>query len=84
MKSKTRKAHGVAICLDQTATKVWKDSGSEWEPISEHIVKIRLQCTPIHITACRGCFQHPQGLAATCSGGRRPWAAGSQTVSLLG
>ncbi|CAF4230155.1 unnamed protein product [Rotaria magnacalcarata] len=47
---KTRKAHGVAICLDQTAAKVWKDSGSEWEPISERIVKIRLQCTPIHIT----------------------------------
>ncbi|CAF4564849.1 unnamed protein product, partial [Rotaria socialis] len=47
---KTRKAPGVAICLDQIAAKVWKDSGSEWEPISERIVKIRLQCTPIHIT----------------------------------
>jgi exonuclease III len=48
--NKTRKAHGVAICLDQTATKVWKDSGSEWEPISERIIKIRLLCAPIHIT----------------------------------
>ncbi|CAF3620000.1 unnamed protein product [Rotaria socialis] len=47
---KTRKAHGVAICLDQTAAKVWKDSGSKRKPISERIVKIRLQCTPIHIT----------------------------------
>jgi hypothetical protein len=40
----------VAICLDQTATRVWKDSGSEWEPISERIIKIRLRCAPIHIT----------------------------------
>jgi hypothetical protein len=48
--TKTRKAHGVAICLDQTATKVWKDSGSEWVPISERIIKIRLYCAPIHIT----------------------------------
>jgi exonuclease III len=47
---KTRKAHGVAICLDQIATKAWKDSGSEWEPISERIVKIRLRCSPIYIT----------------------------------
>jgi hypothetical protein len=48
--TKTRKAHGVAICLDQIATKVWKDSGSEWVPVSERIVKIRLLCAPIHIT----------------------------------
>ena len=39
--TKTRKAHGVAICLDKTATHTWKESGSEWEPISERIVKIR-------------------------------------------
>ncbi|CAF2169496.1 unnamed protein product [Rotaria magnacalcarata] len=31
--NKTRKAHGVAICLDPIATKVWKDSGSEWEAV---------------------------------------------------
>ena len=31
--TKTRKAHGVAICLDKTATNAWKESGSEWEPI---------------------------------------------------
>ncbi|CAF1454133.1 unnamed protein product [Rotaria sp. Silwood1] len=48
--TKTRKADGVAICLDQTATKVWKDSGSEWVPISERMIKIRLYCAPIHIT----------------------------------
>lgn len=48
--TKTRKAHGVAICLDPTATNTWKESGSEWEPISERIVKVRLQCKPIHIT----------------------------------
>ena len=47
---KTRKAHGVAICLNPIATKVWKDSGSEWVPISERIIKIRLYCAPIHIT----------------------------------
>ncbi|CAF4679784.1 unnamed protein product, partial [Rotaria sp. Silwood2] len=47
---KTRKAHGVAICVDKSATRVWKDSGSEWEPINERIVKIRLYCVPIHIT----------------------------------
>jgi exonuclease III len=47
---KTRKAHSVAICLDPIATKVWKDSGSEWVPINERIIKIRLYCAPIHIT----------------------------------
>ena len=39
--TKTRRAHDVAICLDKTATNTWKESGSEWEPISERIVKIR-------------------------------------------
>lgn len=48
--SKTRKAHGVAICLNPVGTKVWKDSGSEWAPISERIIKIRLYCAPIHTT----------------------------------
>ena len=48
--NKTRKAHGAAICLDKAAAKVWKDSGSEWVPISERIIKIRLYCAPIHIT----------------------------------
>jgi exonuclease III len=47
---KTRKAHGVTICLDRIATNVWKDSGSEWEPNSDRIIKIRLHCAPIHIT----------------------------------
>ena len=48
--NKTRNAHGVAICFDQTAMKVWKDSGSEWEAVSEWIVKIRLKCSQINMT----------------------------------
>ncbi|CAF3794380.1 unnamed protein product, partial [Rotaria magnacalcarata] len=48
--NKTRRAHDVAICLDPIATKVWKDSGSEWEAVSERIIKIRLKCTPVDIT----------------------------------
>ncbi|CAF2627637.1 unnamed protein product [Rotaria sp. Silwood2] len=48
--NKTRRAHGVAICLDPIATKVWKDSGFEWEAVSERIIKVRLKCTPIDIT----------------------------------
>ena len=47
---KTRKAYGVAICLDQIATKIWKDSGSEWVPISERVIKTRLYCALIHTT----------------------------------
>ena len=47
---KTRKSYGVAICLNPIATKVWKDSGSEWVRISERIIKIRSYCAPIHIT----------------------------------
>ena len=38
---KTRKAQCVAICLNPFATKVWKDSGSEWVSINERIIKIR-------------------------------------------
>ena len=48
--SKTRKAHGVAFCLDRIATAVWKNSGSEWEPVSDRILRIRLNCPPINIT----------------------------------
>ena len=48
--NKTRNAHGVAICLDKTATKIWKDSGSEWEAVSERIVKVSLNCLPVNIT----------------------------------
>ena len=32
------------------ATKVWKDSDSEWEAVSERIVKIRLKCSQINMT----------------------------------
>ncbi|CAF2156373.1 unnamed protein product [Rotaria magnacalcarata] len=48
--NKTRRVHGVAICLDPIATKVWKDSGSGWEAVSERVIKIRLKCTPVDIT----------------------------------
>ncbi|CAF0787582.1 unnamed protein product [Rotaria sp. Silwood1] len=48
--NKTRNAHGVAICLDKAAAKVWKDSGSEWEAVSERIVKIRLKCLFVNLT----------------------------------
>ena len=48
--NKTRNARGVAICLYQTAAKVWKDSGSEWEAVSKRIVKIRLKCSQINMT----------------------------------
>jgi exonuclease III len=48
--TKTRAAHGVAFCLNKTAASTWKNSGSEWEPVSERILRIRLHCTPISLT----------------------------------
>ncbi|CAF2223088.1 unnamed protein product [Rotaria magnacalcarata] len=48
--NKNRNAHGVAICFDKTAAKLRKDSGSEWETVSERIVKIRLKCLFINPT----------------------------------
>ncbi|CAF3739036.1 unnamed protein product, partial [Rotaria sp. Silwood1] len=48
--NKTRSAHGVAICLDKTATNIWKLSGSEWEAVNERIIKIRMYCAPINVT----------------------------------
>lgn len=48
--NKTRSAHGVAVCLDKQATRVWKDSGSVWEAINERIVMVRLGCKPINIS----------------------------------
>jgi hypothetical protein len=48
--NKTKKAHGVAVCLDKETSRVWQQSGSEWEAINERIIKIRLNCTPINIT----------------------------------
>lgn len=53
---KTHAAHGVAICLDKIATKVWKNSGSEWEAVSERIVNIRMHCFPINHRHCRVLF----------------------------
>ncbi|CAF0997066.1 unnamed protein product [Didymodactylos carnosus] len=48
--NKTRSAHGVAVCLNKQAAKVWTDSGSEWEAISDRIIMVRLGCKPINIT----------------------------------
>ena len=48
--SKTRAAHGVAVCLNRTATTTWKNSGPEWEPVSERILRIRIHCSPINVT----------------------------------
>jgi len=48
--NKTRSAHGVAICLNKTATNIWKVSGSEWEAVNERIIKIRMYCAPINVT----------------------------------
>ncbi|CAF1474310.1 unnamed protein product, partial [Didymodactylos carnosus] len=46
--NKTRSAHGVAVCLNKQAAKVWKDSGSEWEAINDRIIMVRLGCKPIN------------------------------------
>ncbi|CAF4901418.1 unnamed protein product [Rotaria socialis] len=48
--NKTRSAHGVAVVLDKRATNNWKQAGSEWQAITERIVKVRLKCTLVNIT----------------------------------
>ena len=47
---RTKKAHGVAVCLDKATSHIWQQSGAEWEAISERIVKIRMNCTPVNLT----------------------------------
>lgn len=47
---KTRSAHGVAVCLNKQATRVWKDSGSVWEAVNERIIMVRLGGKPINIS----------------------------------
>ncbi|CAF3728430.1 unnamed protein product [Rotaria sp. Silwood1] len=47
---KTRLASSVAVCLNKTATNIWKSSGSEWKAVNERIIKIRMYCTPINVT----------------------------------
>ncbi len=37
--NKTRSAHSGAICLNKTTTDIWKSSGSEWDPVSEKLLK---------------------------------------------
>ena len=48
--SKTRAAHGVAVCLNRTATTAWKNAGAEWEPVSERILRIIIYCSPMDVT----------------------------------
>ena len=48
--NKTRTAHGVAVCLNTEASRVWKNSGAEWEAVNEGIIKIRMNCKPINVT----------------------------------
>ena len=48
--SKTQAAHGVVVCLNRTVTTAWKNSGAEWEPVSERILRIRIHCSPINVT----------------------------------
>ena len=47
--SKTRAAHGVAVCLNRTATTAWKNSDSECKPVSKRILRIRINCSPINV-----------------------------------
>ncbi|CAF3964342.1 unnamed protein product, partial [Rotaria sp. Silwood1] len=48
--NKTRSVHGVAVLLDKRATNNWKQSSSEWQAITERLIKVRLKCTSMHIT----------------------------------
>jgi exonuclease III len=48
--NKTRSAHGVAVCLNKQATRVWKDSGSVWEAINKRIIMVGLGGKPIRIS----------------------------------
>ena len=48
--TKIRSVHGVALCLGEQATKIWKDGGAIWEAVSERIITAQLHCHPIPIT----------------------------------
>ena len=48
--SRTRAAHGVAICLDKQATAAWRDAGSTWEAVNEQIISCRLSAHPVNVT----------------------------------
>ena len=45
------RSHGLAIYLDQIATKVRLISGLQWEAVSKRIVKTRLQWEYINVSA---------------------------------
>ena len=47
--NKTRTTHGVAVCLNTEASRVWKNSGTKWEAVNERIIKIRMNCKPINV-----------------------------------
>ena len=48
--NKTGTTHGIAMCLNTEASCVWKNSGAEWEPVNERIIKIRMNRKPINVT----------------------------------
>ena len=48
--NKARTAHGVAVCRNTEASRVWKNTGAEWEAVNERIIKIRMNCKPINVT----------------------------------
>ena len=37
------RGEGVAVILDEDASKAWSDGGSEWKPISSRVIKVRLR-----------------------------------------
>ena len=37
------RGEGVAVILDEDASKGWSDGGSEWMPISSRVIKVRLR-----------------------------------------
>ena len=45
----TRTAHGVVVCLDKEASRVWKQSDAEWETVNERSIRIRMNFTPVNV-----------------------------------
>ena len=38
------------VCLNRAVTTARKNSGSEWEPVSERNLRITIHCSPISVT----------------------------------
>jgi exonuclease III len=47
--SKTRAAHGVAVCLNRTATTAWKNFDSACKLVSKRILRVRIHFSPINV-----------------------------------